>query len=263
MPSLRKKLFVLFFSIGLLLTACNQGTSVQKTSCPTPEALNKKLADLRGPAKIVKVSPSPVPGLCEVIVKLPNKRRGIVYIDEKANYIITGKIFDIKTKKDLTTPKLIALNKDLNKRVFPPSKFKELDKFVAFTYGHSPNVVYLITDPDCPFCKRADAIVKELADKGNLTVKVILYPLEVLHPKAKEKAVALICDKKGMNELIEGYNSKNQCKRGKKKVESTISYMLKHRITATPTFIFPNGEMKAGVLPPEYIMNKIKEGQKK
>ncbi len=262
-----KKFLVVCSCLGFALLGCNQKGVSEKTSCPTLKEIKNKLSTLtNGKVELTKVEPSPVPHLCEVIVKFPNNRRGLFYIDQKANYIITGKIFEVKTKKDLTTPKLIALNADANKRIFPPSKFKELDKFVAFTYGKSKNpknTIYLITDPDCPFCKRADAIVKELADKGNLTVKVILYPLEVIHPKSKEKAIALICDKKGMDELIKGYDSNNQCKQGKKKVENTISYMLKHKITATPTFIFPNGEMKAGVLPPDYIMNKIEREKKK
>lgn len=47
------------------------------------------------------------------------------------------------------------------------------------------------------FVKKAENVLDQLVKEGKISVKVVLYPLEALHPQAKSKAIALICDKKG------------------------------------------------------------------
>ena len=97
-----------------------------------------------------------------------------------------------------------------------------------------------------------------MVNEGKITVKVILLPLERLHPNAKAKAVSLVCDKKGFKELMNGYKSSNQCEIGKKKIHKNIKFLIKElKIRATPTFVFPDGEVKSGLINETYIMSKF------
>jgi len=222
--------------------------------CPKKEDIEKKLNIVKQGLSIKKIEKSPIPGLCEVIVNLPDNQKGIFYIDSTGKYIVSGSIIELKTFKNLTQKKLQAINK----RVLSKEDLSKLDEMADIVYGDSKNVVYLITDPDCPYCKKAENILNKMVNEGKITVKVILLPLERLHPNAKAKAVSLVCDKKGFKELMNGYKSSNQCEIGKEKINKNINFLINNlKVRATPTFVFPDGEMKAGVINETYIMSKF------
>ncbi|MCD6489959.1 MAG: DsbC family protein [Thermodesulfobacterium sp.] len=247
-----KIFFVLFFSF-LFFLSCNSVKS-SSNECPKKEDIEKKLNIVKQGLSIKKIEKSPIPGLCEVIVNLPDNQKGIFYIDSTGKYIVSGSIIELKTFKNLTQKKLQAINK----RVLSKEDLSKLDEMADIVYGDSKNVVYLITDPDCPYCKKAENILNKMVNEGKITVKVILLPLERLHPNAKAKAISLVCDKKGFKELMNGYKSSNQCEIGKEKINKNINFLINNlKVRATPTFVFPDGEMKAGVINETYIMSKF------
>ncbi len=217
-------------------------------ACPSTDKVAKEFKSIfiGGAVKVLKVQPSPVPGICEVIVEARGQKR-LTYVDETGRYLIVGRLIDIVTRKDLTQERLAELMR-LN-----PEQMKKLDTLVAFSMGHGP-VVYLVTDPDCPHCKRAEKSILPLAEKGKITVKVILMPLERLHPHAKKKAIGIICDKKGLKEMLAGYEG-SQCEQGRQKVEATEKTLLSLGIRATPTYIFSDGRVISGVLPAEKVLS--------
>jgi thiol:disulfide interchange protein DsbC len=137
---------------------------------------------------------------------------------------------------------------------------KELDKLVAFTMGKKGPVVYLVTDPQCPYCKKAEEVLFPMAENGDITLKVLLFPLP-FHKGAKEECISIICDKKGGEGLKNRYRSENQCDMGKKKVEDTISYLRKKGISGTPTHIFQDGRFQSGVMQKEALLQRLSSGK--
>jgi len=242
-----KSLFVIL-TILVFLFLCKTGIT---KVCPEVKELQKRIE--KSNVKILKILKSPVPGLCEVIVELPNDKKSVFYTDYKGDFIIIGKILDLKHKKDITKERIVFLNK----RYLNASQLAELEKLVVFQYGNSPNIIYLITDPKCPFCRKAERILDKLVKEGKIAVKVVLFPLEKIHPGATNMAVSIICDNKGFSELINGYNNKNLCKSGKQKVKKSVDQMLKWKIYAVPTYVFSDGEIRMGVLNEEELVEKI------
>ncbi len=249
-----KKFSPFIAGIILLITAC-KGATGQSSSCPRLEDLQKTIDNIQKGITLEKVSQAPITGLCEVVVKIPDGEKGVFYTDSQGKYLVAGNIIELSTRKNLTGEKLAHLNK----KVLPKETLSELEKVVAFTVGKSPNYVYFITDPDCPYCKKAEAILEELIKAGKLSVKIILFPLEPIHPEAKAKAISILCDNKGFEGLKAGYLSNNQCEKGKNLVENSTRLMQKIGIRGTPTFIFPDGEVKSGVLSPDYILSKFEK----
>lgn len=249
-----KKLTYLTLVTTFLLISCKGGISeIGGGKCPKLEEFQKTIDSLQRGISLEKIEKSPISGLCEVVVKLPEGERGLFYTDSAGKFIVSGSIIDITDKKNLTSEKLALLNK----KVASKDDLKELEKVVAFTWGKADKYVYFITDPDCPFCKQAEGILEDLVKSGKISVKVIFFPLEPLHPEAKAKSISIICDNKGFDGLKIGYLSKNQCEQGKSKVENSINLMQKLKVRGTPTFVFPDGEIKSGVLPAEVILDKL------
>lgn len=73
-----------------------------------------------------------------------------------------------------------AYDKDGKQLLFPKDQ-KIIKEGVAFSYGNGNKEIYLVTDPECPYCTQFE---KEAEGKlGDYTVHVIFYPLS-FHKKA-------------------------------------------------------------------------------
>ena len=95
-----------------------------------------------------------------------------------------------------------------------------------------------------------------MAEAGEIQVRVLMFPLDS-HPKAKLKCISVICDKKGFEDLDSGYTSDNQCDEGVAMVEDSIAFLRKKGIGSTPTYIFPDGLFRAGVMQAEQLRARL------
>jgi len=129
--------------------------------------------------KVGSVKQSQVKGLCEIQIGT-----NILYYAPAENLIVSGNIFDF-AGRNFTKEKVEALtNETLGKTLSQ----LPLDK--AITVGNGPVQVIEITDPDCPFCRRASAW---LDGRNDVTRKIFFAPLA--HPKAIEKVKVILAAK--------------------------------------------------------------------
>lgn len=83
-----------------------------------------------------------------------------------------------------------------------------------------------------------------------------MFPL-AMHKGAREQCVAVVCDKKGFDELENGYKSDNQCAAGAKLVDETIALLSGKGITGTPTYLFSDGRFQSGVLEADALRQRL------
>ena len=83
-----------------------------------------------------------------------------------------------------------------------------------------------------------------------------MFPLQ-MHKGAREQCVAVVCDKKGFDDLENGYKSDNQCADGAKLVDETIALLSGKGITGTPTYLFSDGRFQSGVLEPDALRQRL------
>jgi thiol:disulfide interchange protein DsbC len=83
-----------------------------------------------------------------------------------------------------------------------------------------------------------------------------MFPLP-MHKGAREQCVAVVCDKKGFEDLDNGYTSDNQCADGARLVDETIALLSSKGITGTPTYLFPDGRFQSGVLEPDALRQRL------
>ncbi len=242
-----KKLLIL--SSAALISVVSACSSVSK--CPTQDQV-KSVAEEFIPQSFSVESVSSVkdiPGLCEVVIKV-GAQPLVFYTDSNANYIVAGNLISVKDKKNLTQER----RKEFMK--VEKNMLEELEKRVDFTYGSGNKYIYYITDPDCPFCKRSEPILKDWADKNGIQIKVLLFPLPI-HPEAFGKSASLICEKKGFEDLMKGNYGNNQCDQGKAKVQQNLEFLAERLgVGGTPTFVGMNGFMHSGV-PTQEDLDKL------
>jgi thiol:disulfide interchange protein DsbC len=189
--------------------------------------------------KIIEVRPAPIKGLWEVAIETKGQK-GIAYFDFSNKYIVSGSIFDIQKKTNLTGERLYNLNKiDISQ--IP------LDNALLMGDKDASKKVIIFTDPECPYCGKLHQEIKKVLEKRkDIAFFIKLFPLAKLHPKAYEKSMAIVCEK-SLKLLENSYAGKSlpeaKCKTSE--VDENLKLGERLGIRGTPAIVLPDG----GIIP--------------
>ncbi len=144
------------------------------------EAAIRRMLEPKLGVKIDGIQPGPVPGLFEVRFRTPEGMQ-LLYVDATGTYVVQGKIYDMRSDRDLTEERLRKLN---------AIKFESLplDLAVKVQRGNGKRVVAMFSDPYCPACRNFE---RSLAQIDNITVYVFMYP--VIRPENAEHSRMVWC----------------------------------------------------------------------
>ena len=202
------------------------------------EAVIRKALTQQFPgAQLSSVKPTPYSGLFEVYLD-----DQLVYVDAKAQYVITGDVIDLKNRTNLTQARLNQLQ---------AIKWSELPlaNAIKVVKGNGARKLVVFSDVDCPYCRKFEA---ELNKVDNTTVYTFLYPIEGLHPKAVQMSKQIWCAP-NRNKAWDAYitrgtvpNNDGKCANP---VDATIALGQKLKVSGTPTLFFTNGQRVPGMVP--------------
>jgi thiol:disulfide interchange protein DsbC len=147
------------------------GTPLQAAA--PEESFRKSFPDI----PLESVTPTAIPGLYEIV-----SGGRIAYYAPGPEYLIIGEIVT-KEKKNLTQERSSELQ---------GKKFKDLPLEKAVKIGSGSHTVIEITDPDCPFCRKASDY---FATRNDVTRYVFFYPISAIHPNAEAKVRYILCAK--------------------------------------------------------------------
>lgn len=172
--------------------------------------------------------------LCEMVLR---DRGGVFTVYGTKDYVIIGHLFSMGTS--VSNESIARVQSNLVKE-----RLSELRNLAATVYGSGQKEVFFVSDPDCPFCNGIKRKVKELADKNGYKVYLLWFPLPS-HPKAKEKTISFVCERRTYEDYLASAYGKTICSEGSAKVEKTLE-VLSNLVHATPTFIFSDGRIVVG-----------------
>lgn len=217
-----KLIFTLLASLTMTATYANEA-EIKST-------LMKKVPQL---GQIKQVNKSAVPGFYEVITQ-----DHLFYSDEKANFLIDGAIYDLKSMRNITeerSRKLFAI--DFSKL--------PLENAIKEVIGKGERKLAVFTDPNCGYCKKLEG---ELLHMDNVTVYHFLFPL---FPGSEEKSRNVWCSK----DRLQAWN--DMMHDGKipaaancdTPLEKNLALGRALKINGTPALIFSDGTIIPGYLP--------------
>jgi thiol:disulfide interchange protein DsbC len=190
--------------------------------------------------KIDGIQPGPVPGLFEVRFRTPDGVQ-VVYTDATGNYVIQGKVYDLRNDRDLTEERLRKLN---------AIKFESLplDLAVKVQRGNGKRVLAMFSDPYCPACRQFE---RQLAQVDNVTIYVFMYP--VIRPENTDHSRMVWCSQDRAKAWLElAAAPKPKLPDAQKGCGDPVDKVLKLgrslAVNSTPTLILANGERLAGGL---------------
>ncbi len=183
------------------------------------------------------LGPSPIQGLWQA--EISNQ---VVYFSPTQELMIFGEIYtkngvslSEQTRQEWQTKKIFKVNFD-----------------DAITVGDGLIEIVEFTDTDCPFCQRFNAWVDKKNNvyqqkTGNdlFTRKVILTPIDQLHPNAHKEAVHILCQnpkdyRESITKTLNGqvaFKDMQDCKKGRDLLSKHRLIAQQFNVAATPTLI--------------------------
>ena len=212
------------------------------------EASVRKLMESKFPnAKISNVAKTPYGGLYEV-----HFDSEIVYTDEQVSFVLVGNLIDAKTNQNVTQQRLRKLTA-INVKEIP------LDLSIRKVKGNGKRQLIVFSDPMCPHCQRLE---RELEKLNNLTVHVMLYPVESKFKGSTELSRQIWCSS-DRGKAWDDWMLKKVAPVAKAGCKDPIARLeqvgAKLNINNTPTLIFADGGIIPGMVPAPQIEKFLAE----
>lgn len=201
--------------------------------------------------KVNRVEFAEVPGMWVVEVeKGPNKLP--VYIDFSKQYVLSGSVIRLADRGDLTQERHARMNRVDMRRI-------PLDDALLLGSKKAATRVVVFTDPECPFCVKLHAELKEVVRRDpDIAFLIKLYPLK-MHPNAYAKAKSIVCAR-SMEFLELSFAGKPlppaAC--STTAVDQTIALAPELGIQSTPTLVLPNGLVMPGFKTADELLQRIR-----
>ena len=104
-------------------------------------------------------------------------------INDKSNNSFAEQLSKTKFSEELTSKQ----RNDVVSKYVQNGAWLDKDNLHSFTItrGTGERKLMVMTDPDCPYCKKLEATLK---DVDNVTITYLFFPIPSLHPDAERKA---------------------------------------------------------------------------
>ena len=103
-----------------------------------------------------------------IITVYDKKGEGSFFVTSDLKYTILGNVIDNKTKQPIRPD-------------YPTQKFHGnadiVKNGVLFTVGNGPKDIYIVTDPECPFCRQFEKYAKQYKLGEKYTMHIIFLPI--------------------------------------------------------------------------------------
>lgn len=195
-----------------------------------------------------RVNATEIPGVWEVYID-----ESMFYIDSTGRYLITGRLFDVKTKEDLTAR---------NHHEIWRTKWKEwpFHDAVKQVFGKGERELVVFSDANCSFCRMME---KRYEEVGNLTVYTFIMPML----RGEENAREIVCSKdpatawsKWMRDHIRPQESiSSNCDTSVLQRNKMLA--ARYGINSAPTFFFRSGERMKGAMTAAQLNTMLQSAQ--
>jgi len=219
-----------------VISVCILLTAVSALASDKTEEIKKTLSQAFSNMPVSDVKESEIPGLYEV-----RTGNNIIYSDGK--YLLMGHMFDF-TGKDLTQEKINGLTAKMA---------DSIDKKLAVRIGSGKKEVIEFTDPECPYCLKAEDFFKG----ADVTRLVYFMPLP-FHKNAERLSVHVLCSKEPAAEyekIMKVFSDGNadsfktiSCEDGKKRLDKMVEIAQQLGVRGTPFFLI-DGKPVSGADP--------------
>lgn len=228
------------------LLAMMLSTAFMATAQADEQAIRNTLKDITPNAAEAKITPSVIPGLYQVVLGTR-----VLLMDDKARYVFSGDLIDLKTRKNLTTAaenkqrKTILDSLDESKMIVYPAK------------GATKRTITVFSDIDCPYCKKLHDDIPKLTAAG-IKVRYLSFPRAGVGSGSYKKAVAVWCStdrRKALDKVMTG--GAVDMKTCANPVMNDMKLAELFGVNGTPNILLDDGELIPGYVESKDLIQKL------
>jgi len=223
--------------------------------CSDCHALDVKEASRileKGVDRVFSVEFAEVPGLWLIEVE-KDTQRFPVFLDFSKKYLISGNVFRLADGQNLTQQRLAKAGAapPSPPPAAPPAKVDlsriPLGDALLLGKATAKKKVIVFTDPQCPYCKKLHAELKEVVRRDpDIAFLIKLFPLK-MHPNAYNIAKSILCaDSMALLEASFAGVPVPPPSCETNKVDASLAVGEEIGIRSTPTLILPDGTLAPG-----------------
>lgn len=223
--------------LGCALLA-GAATGFAATSAAPKADVRAQLASKIPGAKPEDIRPSPIEGIYEGIIE-----GSVFYISADGRYVISGNMFDIDSRANLTDTRKAEYRRNLL------AGLKE-DQMIVFAPATVKHTVTVFTDVDCVYCRRLHSEIAEL-NKLGVKVRYLAYPRTGPDTESWKKMEQVWCSKDRKDAITHAKLGEevqaSTC--GATPIASQFRLGEQIGVNGTPAIITETGEYIGGYLP--------------
>jgi len=196
--------------------------------------------------------PSPIPGLYEL-----TRGTDIAYVTADGKYALTGDLYDLGSNDNLTEQH----RRDLRVKAIAAVPESEM---LIFGPTDPKYTITVFTDVDCPYCRKLHAQMGEYNRLG-VRVRYLFFPRSGPNTASWSKAEQVWCSadrKDALTRAKLGQELKTKACPANP-VARTYALGKDFAIEGTPAIILADGELLGGYVPPDVLVQHLKDGPSK
>jgi thiol:disulfide interchange protein DsbC len=216
------------------------------------EDIRASLAQVVPDIKIDSIQPAPVKGLYEVMVGTQ-----LMYVTGDGRYFVDGRIVDLKTREDVTEPRLSGARKKL------VDKVGESEMVIFEPSAKTQHTVTVFTDIECGYCRKLHKQIEEYGKEG-IRVRYMFFPRAGKGSAAYNEAISVWC----AGDSNDRRNALTAAKAGQPIEEKTCDNPVDEHMAigeqiglrGTPAIVTETGELIPGYVEPKRLAARLNGG---
>lgn len=197
-------------------------------------------------AALEHIAPAPIPGLYEVSLG-----GDLIYVSADTRFALSGRLFDLENKADLTEPVLAGLR--LNAIDGVPE-----NKMIIFEpEGSTEHTITTFTDVDCPYCRKMHKEIGQLTDAG-VRVRYLLFPRTAVGSPSYRKSVSVWCADDRNDAMTKAKSGEEpEARDCPNPVDEHMKLARRLGLKGTPMTITDSGEQLNGYVPADQLVAQL------
>lgn len=228
--------------------AAEAGVGDQAVRARISEVVKRVNPDL----EVGDISRTPVNGIREVVIN-----GQILYFTEDGRYMLQGELVDMGKGVSLTEQRREAV------RAGVLSQLTDDDFLVYPAKGERKHSITVVTDIDCPYCRKFHQHMDEMNGLG-IEVRYLLMPRAGVASPSYVKAVNVWCAENPREAMTAAKQGKPvPTKTCDHPVDRHMAIAQQMGVNATPTSITGSGNVLPGYMAPKELLAKLEAGGKR